>query len=286
MRGIGRRSAGSIAFGRQSSCSPRSWPRSWWRSPLGDSATRSTIELSQLTSIPAVAAWLPGTNSPEMPARSMSRPSSILRAAPAPARDPKYVAVVDNLRRAGGRVFGYVSTQYGNRDLNAVIKDIENIYKFYNINGIFVDEMASGQETCPYYEKYLSIHQSQAFRLQGGRQSRDALHARTIPGCGRHPGDLRRPRRTLMPISNRSPSRRGLRSTRANRFANIVYGVSSDAGLRRALGKTRQSNAGSIFITDGRMPNPYNGLPPYWAQEVAAIQTPDLSVTPTGALNR
>ena len=62
------------------------------------------------------------------------------------------------------------------------------------------------------------------------------------------------------------------------RFANIVYAATSatelDTGARPA-GKTR---AGSVFITDGGLPNPYQGLPAYWAHEVAAIRARDLTV--------
>ena len=43
---------------------------------------------------------------------------------PGTTRDPNYVAVVNNLRTSGGSVFGYVSTEYGNRDMTAVISEI------------------------------------------------------------------------------------------------------------------------------------------------------------------
>ncbi len=56
------------------------------------------------------------------------------------------MAVVNNLRSAGGGVFGYVSTQYGNRDITAVIEDINTYIRFYKISGIFVDEMANTLE--------------------------------------------------------------------------------------------------------------------------------------------
>src|SRR5262249_7595897 len=37
-----------------------------------------------------------------------------------------------------------------------------------------------------------------------------------------------------------------------------------------------KKNAGSVFITDERLPNPYRGLPRYWTEELAAIAALDL----------
>ena len=47
---------------------------------------------------------------------------------PGTTQDPNYVAVVDKLRTAGGRVFGYVATGYGNRDMSLVNNDIRSLY--------------------------------------------------------------------------------------------------------------------------------------------------------------
>ena len=52
---------------------------------------------------------------------------------PGTTQDPNYVAVVNKLRTAGGRVFGYVSTQYGDRDMTDVKNDIDKYILFYNI---------------------------------------------------------------------------------------------------------------------------------------------------------
>ena len=143
--------------GRQSLARRRSWPRSWLPSCPGGSDPAPPPSLSPLTSIPAVPAWMPGTGSPGTPGRSSIEAILNPASGPGTTQDPNYVAVVNKLRTAGGSVFGYVSTQYGNRDMTAVMNDIDKYILFYNINGIFIDEMASNQEKLPYYEKFTNI---------------------------------------------------------------------------------------------------------------------------------
>ena len=56
------------------------------------------------------------------------------------------------------------------------------------------------------------------------------------------------------------------------RFAAMVYDVHDAAAGREALSRATRSGAGSVYITDQKMPNPYLGLPPYWADQVAAVR--------------
>jgi hypothetical protein len=74
----------------------------------------------------------------------------------------------------------------------------------------------------------------------------------------------------------------------SDRFANTVYDVPASSMLAD-LGKAVRSNAGSVYITDQNLPNPYGQLPSYWNHEVAAVASlPEPSsftmVLATGAL--
>ena len=74
---------------------------------------------------------------------------------------------------------------------------------------------------------------------------------------------------TVMLISARSSSRRGLQTTRRTiRQHRLRRDVEHRPGSSVRQGPP--SHAGSFYITDGELPNPYRGLPPYWLQEVAA----------------
>lgn len=58
-----------------------------------------------------------------------------------------YIAdAIEVCQEEGQNVIGYVSTQYGARSMAAVKTDIDRYYSFYStIDGIFLDEMASGE---------------------------------------------------------------------------------------------------------------------------------------------
>ena len=66
---------------------------------------------------------------------------------PDTSQDPQYVAAVNSLRAAGGKVVGYVSTSYTSRSTNAVKTDIDRYYSFYAVDGIFLDEVTNDADT-------------------------------------------------------------------------------------------------------------------------------------------
>jgi Spherulation-specific family 4 len=189
---------------------------------------------------------------------------------PGTTQDRKYVDAVNKLRAAGGRVLGYVATDYGNRDVNSVTKEVDQYRAFYNVDGIFIDEMANTQERLPYYEsiyKYIKCiaadfkvigNPGMPYTVEGYLGTADTLVI--FEGSSALYSDYR-PLATAPWVANYP----------RERFANIVYGATSVSDLIRVLDKAGQTRAGSVFITDGRLPNPYRGLPAYWAQEVAAI---------------
>ena len=75
---------------------------------------------------------------------------------PSNAVNADYTAAVGAFRAAGGKVVGYVSTQYGARDESAVLADVNAYKNFYTIDGIFLDEMHNIAATLPYYENLRS----------------------------------------------------------------------------------------------------------------------------------
>ena len=152
------------------------------------------------------------------------------------------MAVVNNLRFAGGGVFGYVSTQYGNRDITAVIEDINTYIRFYKISGIFVDEMANTLEKVFYYEElYHSIKKLDSdFKVVGnpGMPYTVESYLRAADTLVIFEGTAAayahfQPFITAPWVANHPP----------HRFANIVYALQSTTELHRAFvalaGRTR-----------------------------------------------
>jgi Spherulation-specific family 4 len=209
-------------------------------------------------------------------ARTM-RLEVILNPASGPGKipDPNYVAVVDQFRKAGGRVLGYVDSGYGKRDPAAVEQDIRTYLKFYKIDGFFIDQMANTSQALGYYETiYRLIKQLEPeFRVVGNPGTPYTLPAYLkvadtlviFEGSATAYVDSK----PLLPAP-------WIVDYPSDRFGHIIYDVGTAVSIPEVLAKARKTNAGAVYITDKTLPNPYGGLPKYWAEEVAAIRDLDV----------
>jgi hypothetical protein len=84
---------------------------------------------------------------------------------PGSTPDPDYVAVVNSLRAAGGRVIGYISTNYTSNSSVSVKANIDLYYSFYSVDGIFLDEMTNDDSIghLNYYADLTTYIHSKAF---------------------------------------------------------------------------------------------------------------------------
>ena len=57
----------------------------------------------------------------------------------------------------------------------------------------------------------------------------------------------------------------------ASRICLIYHTSKTTTDMQAAVTKGKKSNAGYMYITDDEMPNPYDTLPTYYQQEVAAL---------------
>jgi hypothetical protein len=190
---------------------------------------------------------------------------------PGRRRDRNYVAVVDRLRRSGARILAYVDSDYGRRAMRAIVDDVRRYREFYAVDGYFIDQMANTAEAVDFYR---SIR-----RLIGGIDPR--LKVVGNPGTPYTLPEYLDAADTLVTFegSARSVTAYDPQEVASwtdgqppDRFAVIVYGVGTPAAGRDALTRARSSGAGSVYITDQQMPNPYLGLPPYWDDLLAAIR--------------
>ncbi len=92
---------------------------------------------------------------PRVPVWAIMNPAS----GPGTAVDANYVKAIDRLRGAGIVTLGYVSTEYGQREKQAVQDDLGTWQKFYpKIQGAFFDEMLY-QDTPEAVERQKSYRQ-------------------------------------------------------------------------------------------------------------------------------
>jgi len=190
---------------------------------------------------------------------------------PGAGQDSNYVSVVNALRSAGGRVIGYVHTSYGARDLNTVLGEIDDYNSWYNIDGIFIDEMANTgpAEKLDYYRDiYNHVKSINADWKVVGNPGTDTLEQY-----------LTWPTADQFVIFENFGSAYAGDSTASwvfdyqrTHFAHLIHSEPSSATMLNDLNLAVARNAGSIYITNDVLGNPWDQLPTYWQAEVDAIE--------------
>jgi hypothetical protein len=215
----------------------------------------------------------------KIPLTAIMNPAS----GPGPSQNSDYVTAVNKLEAAGGRVVGYVYTSYGARPLADVEADVLSYKTFYNINGIFFDQQSTSNNPAvvDYYKQLYDYVKSlnPAYEVIGN------------PGTNPDPAYLSTPTAdvevTFENFAANYPAYAPalwMSGYSAGHFANIVHTEPTAAGMLADLQRAEQNNAGLVYVTNRTLPNPYDQLPSYWDQEVAAIELANAVPEPSGVM--
>jgi hypothetical protein len=222
---------------------------------------------------------------------------------PGTVADPNYVAAINNLiSTPHGKVFGYISSNFGNASLTQVESDIQGYINLYGskFSGFFIDQMYLHGDLPgpPVVPSTLSFYQSIYNYIKGLNPSYQVIGNPGTPFLnGLSPSDYLSTANQFVifegpsvgppggvGFNNYSYGLNWFTQYPSNRFANIIFDVPADVGnpsqssaMLADLHKAVQYRAGSVFLTDGVLPNPYDHLPSYWNQEVAALASPEPS---------
>jgi hypothetical protein len=191
---------------------------------------------------------------------------------PGNSLDNNYVSAVNAFRTAGGRVIGYVYSSYNERPLQQVLDDIDQYEDWYNVDGIFVDEMSNTgpAERLNYYRDIYNHVKSidPDWEVMGNPGTATIEQYLTWPTADR-----------LMVFENvgssypsYTPSSWNFNYDRTN-FVHLVHTEASADEMRDHLARAVARNAGGIYVTDDVMANPWDRLPNYWPQLVDAVAT-------------
>ena len=184
--------------------------------------------------------------------------------------DPNYVEVIKNLRDSGGKVLGYVHTSYGDRAIGLVLADITCYLDNYPVDGFFIDEMSTSPKQVSYYSGLYGFIKGQnpALEVVGnpGTNSNEAyMKSRTADRLVIFEGPATHFEEYLP-----AP---WVRHYHSERFAHVIYGTGTAEEMLRVLTRTSGLHASAVFIGDGAGNNPYDRLPEYWEDEVAALRS-------------
>jgi hypothetical protein len=185
---------------------------------------------------------------------------------PGTSQNSDYVTAVNNAEAAGIKVIGYVHTSYGARPMSEVLSEVDLYKQWYGVSGIFLDEVSSSAANLPYYQNV-----SDYIRSTNGTYV--ALNPGTVPDQGYISiGDTTvifegtyNTYKTWTPPS-------WVFSYPASKFTHLVYATSSSKNMKDAiLTKSKNRNAGYVYVTNDVLPNPWDTLPSYWSTELSYI---------------
>lgn len=189
------------------------------------------------------------------------------RSGPGKTADKNYVSAVKAAQAAGIKVFGYVYTKYGTRPAADVLADVQKHINFYNVDGIFFDEVSSSVSALPYY-------QSLADAVHALPDMIVALNPGTHPAEGyMNVGDI------IMTFEGTYAKYAKLKVPAwtakypATRFWHLIH-TTPQSQLGAAIELSKSRNAGFVYVTDDIMANPYDTLPTYFSAELQAATAP------------
>lgn len=190
---------------------------------------------------------------------------------PGTAIDPAYTKVIREAQGAKVIVIGYVSTSYAKRTAADIKHDIDEWLKFYpSIQGIFFDEQTSEAAKSDFYldlAQYARKKIPRAFIVTNpGTNCAEEYFSKNVAD-------------TICVIENGEGLEKYTPPTwtkkyPAERFYGLAYHVSKVEGLRTSIQAASQKHLGYVYVTDDKLPNPWDTLPPYWDAELQAVNAP------------
>jgi hypothetical protein len=179
--------------------------------------------------------------------------------------DPNFASGIKNLQAAGITVLGYVDTVYAGRSVSSAENDVTNWGNWYHPNGIFFDEFGGSNA---YYSTLNTFVKALGMTYTMGNPGT------TVPTSSYGILD------SLVISENPSyPSLSTLSSATSGYsqagFGYLAYGVS----LNTSYEVSSTQYVGWLYITSDSGGNPWNSLPSYFANEVAAIDPPGVTTS-------
>ena len=236
MGGLGM---GFIATGHAAVCQRMAIPAYFYPGPLWDQATAGA---------PKVGVMIMNPNS-----------------GPGASQNPDYVAAVTRAKAAGIKVLGYVHTSYGTVSPAAVKAEIDAYKAWYQVNGIFLDEVSADKALIPYYQELATYIRATPGTLV-------MLNPGIVPDQGyMNVGDI------VVVFEGTYDTYKTLKlppwvfNYPGTKFAHLVHATSKTAAMKNAISLAKKRNAANVFVTNDVLPNPWDTLPGYWSQELQTL---------------
>jgi len=181
---------------------------------------------------------------------------------PGEKRNEEYNSIIKKLRDRGIEAFGYVHTSRASRHLSEVFSDIGKYISWYDLDGIFLDEVSPKYKWEYYYRisKTLDEMGRKLIINPGDVPDEDYIHISHVILSFENTFDIYK-KSKLRDWPNKYPS---------EKFWHILH-TTNERDLNETLSLVKQRNAGFVYVTDCQEPNAYFRLPSYWKREVDLI---------------
>jgi hypothetical protein len=201
---------------------------------------------------------------------------------PGPECDPAKVVRVEESHAIGLTVLGYVDTSYADelaRPLALVTMEIDRYFRWYGVDGIFLDQTPSGPADKAYYgalQSHIRSNWGDALIVLNAGQHTDECFMSLADILVTFEGSYWHYSRRY----RRAPS--WCRKHASHRFWHLVYGAITPNQMLHAVALSRRRGAGWVYVTPygvdpaaprGLTSNPWAERPPdpYWAAQLDAV---------------
>jgi Spherulation-specific family 4 len=193
-----------------------------------------------------------------------------------PDRSPPnadYQHGIKDLQQANVKTIGYVRSNYGKRSLKAVKADIDLYFKYFNVDGIFIDESASASDKLEYYQQLYKHIKSQSDRYQvivnPGTNADEGYVSQSVADVVVMFENQQRQWNHYHPPAY-------LKKYPPQHFAALIHSTANSRLMKTTLDRAAKERFGYIYITNDSTEtannNPWDTLPIYWHTQVEYIQ--------------
>src|SRR3989454_3831957 len=192
---------------------------------------------------------------------------------PGGSSDSNYVQGVKNFQAAGIIVIGYVATGYASHGMSDLDAQISRYKNWYSVNGIFFDEMANNQGNENYYSTLNTYVKSLGMTYTMGNPGTTTLksYVGTLDSIIIYES-------AGTPSLSYPASATFYPSYSKSNFGFLAYSVPS---LDTSFETSASTYVQWLYITNDGLSNPWDTLPSYFMNEVAALDAGPQTSTST-----
>jgi hypothetical protein len=198
---------------------------------------------------------------------------------PGASLDSGYTGVINRAEAVGITMMGYVMTNYSAIGESSVKADIDKYLSWYGVKSIFIDEVTSEPvgSTLSYYQDLITYVHNNGGTVIINPGTEDTGTEAYLSVGDTTTTDVKRPDQIVI-FEDTYANYVGktfhpwMSNYTANYFVNLVYATpnnDAEVSMSDAITKSKERNAGWIFVTDDNDSNVWNSMPSFWTDEVS-----------------